>query len=236
MAGATSSDDAYAAANPDWHGDDAPCKVAGLLGLLDAAGLRPASIVEVGCGLGAVLVGLRQGLAARGQQVRCVGWDVAATPIARGRAAADAAGVTLRCGDALQAGEPADVALVVDVLEHVGDDVAFLRALRRLAPVLVARVPLERSVLDVVRPGRVLAARQRYGHRHHYQRETLAAVLEEAGWRPTHWRYDRVPVPAATPRAWLLQQVRTALLARWPAPTTRLLGGASALVIARAGA
>jgi hypothetical protein len=71
--------------------------------------------------------------------------------------------------------------LALDVIEHVPDDVAFLRTLRAHATV--------RSTLIVTVPAyqRLFSAHDRYlGHYRRYSRRQLASSLEQSGWTPVH--------------------------------------------------
>lgn len=224
----------YAHENPDWHERDAPHKARAVAGLVSALGWTPASVVDVGCGTGAVLRHLREELDRAGapRVARWEGWDVAPEAIARA-SRHEQPGLRFVCGDYTAEGPRADLLLALDTAEHTPDDVAFLAALAARADRLVLRIPLDLSVLDVLRPARALEARRRYGHRHAYTRELAFAVLDEAGLEVLTWRHDRVPPDTPTPRARLVDAARRALFTLAEEPTVRWLGGWSLLVAAR---
>lgn len=222
----------YARENPDWHERDAPHKARAVAGLVRSLGWRPASVVDVGCGTGGVLRRLREELGPEAPGGRWEGWDVAPEAIARA-ARHEAPGLRFVCGDYAADGPRADLLLVLDTAEHTPDDVAFLAALAARAEHLILRIPLELSVLDVLRPARALEARRRYGHRHAYTRELAFAVLDEAGLEVLAWRHDRVPPDTPTARARLVDAARRALFTLAEEPTVRWLGGWSLLVAAR---
>lgn len=222
----------YALDNPDWHEPDAPHKARAVAGLVRALGWRPRLVVDVGCGTGAVLAALRGELADASPGARWEGWDVAPEAIARASRREDPR-LRFVLGDYTVDGPRADLALCLDTFEHTPDDVGFVAALAARADRLVLRIPLDLSVLDVLRPARALEARRRFGHRHAYTRELAFAVLDEAGLEVLAWRHHRVPPDTPTPRARLVDAVRRGLFAVAEAPTVRLLGGWSLLVAAR---
>lgn len=224
----------YAERNPDWHEGDAPHKARALAAAIRFGGLQPRTVVDVGCGTGAVLRALSEELQDELPDTRWEGWDIAPEAIRRARATEG--GRLLFVGeDFLQSERKADLLLCIDVLEHVADDRAFLEALRPRATWFLFRIPLDLSALDVVRPRRLLAARHQYGHRHFYTRELAVDLLRTAGFRVETVRYDRVPPPRDTARRWLADAVRTAWFERAPDRAARWLGGFSLIVLARTG-
>ena len=164
-----------------WLAYGAAAKVASLQAVLAQARLRPRSLLELGCGTGAVICECqRRGvadeltamdyseeaiayLAAHSRGIRCVQADITAT------------GVDL--------GGPYDVVVVSHVLEHLEDPLAFLRSL--LAHVqfryLVAEVPLEdlwaARLKGLVRDRTNNAA----GHVQFYTRRSFRELVAHAG-------------------------------------------------------
>lgn len=222
---------AYRKLNPDWHASDAPHKVRALADLIRYCGLAPRTITEVGCGTGAVLAGLKAEFDGEWPSAAWEGWDIAPDAI---RIARESEGERLQfVQGAFEASErESDLILAIDVIEHVPDDVAFLEALRARAPWLLCRIPLDLSVLDLVRPDRLIEARERYGHRHFYTRELALDLLRAAGLRPMTVRYDRVPPPRNSLRRRVADGVRRSAFA-WDHDRAVLwLGGYSLLVLA----
>ena len=132
---------------------------------------RPLRILELGCGSGNVLGSLRE-----------FGEVVGMETHPGLAAAARAAGLDVRSGalpdDEVVPRAWADVVLLLDVIEHVNDDVAALRAARRaLAPaghlvVTVPAYPWLWSRHDVL-----------LGHRRRYTARTLRRAVEAAPFR-----------------------------------------------------
>jgi SAM-dependent methyltransferase len=222
---------AYAQANPDWHEGDAPHKAAVLAEVARSLGWSPAKVVDVGCGVGAVLEAFVADLRTVRSDVVGEGWDPSPEAIRRAQSRASE---TLRfvCGDVVAQGTHAELALCIDVVEHVPDDLAFVTALRDRADRFLFRIPLDLSALDLLRPHRLLDARRQLMHRHVYTRELALELLERAGFRVVHVRYDRVPPPGDTLRRRVVDAVRRASFARLPDLTVRALGGWSLVVAA----
>lgn len=224
------ADGRYLAENPRWHAEDAPHKADAVLRLIDRLGWSPATVIDVGCGTGDVLAALRRRLDATGRAgVTLAGWDPSPDAATRWRRADR---VALHAGEAAQAGAHADLVLALDVSEHVDDDVAFLASLRRVAPRVILRMPLDDSLLDTLRPARKLAARARYGHVHAYTRARALARVTEAGWSVVGTAYDRVPPTTDTARQVLVDAVRRLVTRAAPDLAVDLLGGWSLMVAA----
>lgn len=223
----------YAADNPDWHDSDAASKADALIRLIRFAGLQPRTVVDVGCGTGGVLRRLHAELDAELPETSWEGWDIAREPIRRARRS-EGGRLRFVCGDFLRSDRRVELLLCLDVIEHVSDDLAFLRALRSRADWFIFRIPLDLSVLDLVRPARMLDARHRYGHLHLYSRELALDLLEEAGYLSEIVRYDRVPPSLGSPRRRAVDRLRRGLFAIAPDHAVRWIGGWSLLVAARA--
>jgi SAM-dependent methyltransferase len=132
---------------------------------------RPLRLLDIGCGTGNLLAALEQ-------FGEAVGMDTSDALLAVARAA----GLDARKGslpdDLVVAPGWADVVLLLDVIEHLDDDVAGLRAARRclrdegLLVVAVPAYPSLWSAHDVA-----------LGHRRRYTAIELRRVVELAGYR-----------------------------------------------------
>lgn len=212
------TDGSYAAANPGWHIEDAAHKARGVHALLGQLGWAPAHMLDVGCGTGEVLRTLRT-LRPEG---RYTGWD----PFA----GEPSPGVTLVRADPWELLPTADLALCLDVLEHLPDPEAAIDGLRRMAPRLILRVPLERSLRDVLRPHHAEEARLRYGHLHRWSGSTLDALLRARGLTPVLVRYDRMPYSPPRLGGWPMELLRRAGERLHPAWTADALGAFSIFI------
>jgi SAM-dependent methyltransferase len=146
-------------------------------------------ILDFGAGIGT----FARRLSALGHEVACVEPDA--------RQCATVSQLGIRCEPAIDAYAPAsfDFVYSFNVLEHIGDDVAALRALRsRMAPsgrlfLYVPAFPFLFSSMD-----------RKVGHLRRYTARTLRAAVEQAGFRPERGRYaDCLGVAATIAYKWI---------------------------------
>jgi SAM-dependent methyltransferase len=184
------------------------------------AAVAPATVLELGCGEGALATWLA---------ARAVYTGVEPDPDARATARARLAGVsgaTVCASLDETAGLRVDLAGAFEVLEHVEDDVAMMAALRgRLVPggALLLSVPAH--------PDRYGASDELVGHHRRYARSELAARLARAGFAVT-W-IESYGAGAGN----LLDRVQDALAARTLAAEVRddAAGGVDAGAVGTAG-
>jgi SAM-dependent methyltransferase len=150
---------------------------------------RPARLVEIGCGDGALLAELRR----RGAAGALAGFDVSAEAV---RAARERGMEQVQVFDGVRlpvADDSFDAALLSHVLEHVTDPPSLLREAARVAPTVFLEVPLEAS-LSGSRASRQ-ALSQSIGHVQALDRAAVRRLVEDAGLRVDDELMD--PLPAA---------------------------------------
>jgi SAM-dependent methyltransferase len=227
----------YLAKNPDWGRIDSAWKARKVAELLERHDLRPAHIVDVGCGAGAVLHHLSDD--PRLARSRFSGFDISPQSIALAREY-ETGRVRFYCG-AANGSERADMALALDVFEHVPDYLGFLRLLRDKADAFVFHIPLDMNAQALLRDAQIELRRQ-VGHLHYCSKATALHTLEDCGYRVVDWRYTAAALELAD-RSRPTNSVRTRaanLMRRMAFPalpdlTVKLLGGYSLLVLASAG-
>jgi 2-polyprenyl-3-methyl-5-hydroxy-6-metoxy-1,4-benzoquinol methylase len=224
------SDGTYLRNNPGWHADDSAWKASHVASMLARNALAPKSVCEVGCGSGEVLVQLARQLPAGS---RYVGYDI--SPDAYAICARKSSGtVEFRLADLLAEDVFFDLALAMDVFEHVEDYFDFLRRLKARARHKIFHIPLELSALTVARARPLIDARRSVGHLHHFSKETALAALEDTGYRVIDQRYTsgRTELGGLGWKTRMLKLPRRALAAVSADGAARLLGGYSLLVLA----
>lgn len=222
----------YLRQNPSWDSEDSPWKAGKVRELLEAHGLVPRSIVDVGCGAGIVLTELQRSY----PSARISGYDIAPdaeqfweVPRARG--------IELTVGDFTAASTPpGDLLLALDVLEHLQDPFAFLGRIRGRAAHYVFHFPLDLSASSVLREVPLLYVRRKVGHVHYFTRGLALALLEDCGYRIVDARYTGAAfnAPQLGWRARIARLPRRLIFAinrDWGA---RLLGGETLMVLATA--
>lgn len=224
------TDGTYLRNNPDWHSDDSAWKASHIAALLERHAIAPNTVVEIGCGAGEILRNLSTHLEPRTQ---FFGFEI--SPDAYAMCARKSGGnFAFKFGDLLE--EPAffDLAMAIDVFEHVEDYFTFLRKFRTKARYKVFHIPLELSALSVMRTKPLLEARRTVGHIHHFSKDTALAVLEDTGYKVLEHVYTSGRTELATVgwKTKLLKGPRQALFKLAPDAAARTLGGYSLLVLA----
>jgi SAM-dependent methyltransferase len=161
-----------------WRVLGARSKAAHVAALCDRAGWRPGTVVELGCGDGALL----EALAARGVGTVFDGFELSpeAAAMARGRGVPGARRVEVFDGAHVPADDGAyDLAVLSHVLEHVPEPGPLLAEAARVAHGVVVEVPLEAN-RSAARP-RKRAEAARIGHLHAFDRAAIRALCAGAG-------------------------------------------------------
>jgi len=223
-------DGRYADRNPSWDRDDSPWKAELVRDILGRAHLRPASIVDVGCGGGGVVAALRPFF----PEARLRGFDVAPAG-ARLWNAHRGSGIEFVLGDFLaEAPERYDLVLLLDVVEHLANPFDFLARIRARGRYFVLHFPLDLSALGVLRETPLLFAREKVGHLHYFTRSLALALLEECGYEVKDARYTGAAfsAPQRSRATRLAAAVRRVARALHRDLAVRLLGGETLIVLA----
>lgn len=224
----------YLEHNPDWHREEAPWKAANVAAMLEQHRIEPATLCEIGCGSGAVLVDLQRRLPA----ARISGYDI--SPQAQSfwrQAPAAELPIQFVLGNFHELNRTRyDVLLMLDVFEHVRDPFTFLERSREFATHFIFHIPLDLSASSVARRAPLLAARRKVGHLHYYTKDLALETLTDSGYEIVAWRYTGASLnaPGRTWKSKLAALPRRLLFALDRDLGVRLLGGDTLLVLARA--
>jgi SAM-dependent methyltransferase len=189
-AGYTQEDPARGAQLGRWRALGAEVKAAHVVRLCRRAELRPRTLVEIGCGDGALLAAL----AAAGLADGYDGFELSgpAAAIAAGRGIPGAGRIEAYDGERVPAADGAyDLAVLSHVLEHVPDPAALLVEAARVGRHVLVEVPLEDN-RSARRPGKVAQARA-IGHIQAFSREAIRALAAGAGLRVVGELSDPLP-------------------------------------------
>ncbi|MEO8098440.1 MAG: class I SAM-dependent methyltransferase [Acidobacteriota bacterium] len=218
-------DGAYASkTGGTWHLEDSPYKAGQVLRMLQRhPEISPDSICDIGCGAGGVLAELaRRPIGAS----RLVGYDVSPHANALSRALTNQR-LEFRQDDPFQDGEKFDVALVLDVVEHVEDCFAFLRSCSTKARWKIYIVPLDTSASMVLRGANCWES---VGHLHLFTKETALKSVEHSGQRVVDWFLT--PTSLVRPHRFATRFTNIARRILPQALASRLLGGYSIMILA----
>lgn len=172
------------------------------------------SVLEIGCATGELIAALP--LPSGGRKL---GMDISAANVAAARARFPE--VEFRCGDFREArGEPFDAVIMSDVLEHVPDDVAFLRDAAALGETVLVNLPLEDNWLN---RNRAYGPDDVSGHLRSYSLADGLALFERAGLDVTAfaqvWVHETATEPAR--RALRRERLGAGYAGAWPQRTVR---------------
>jgi len=223
----------YAQQNPDWDSADACWKASKLHQLLLDHDCRPLSIVEIGCGSGAILAELHR----RFPRASLAGFDIAPEAALFWRDLTSL-GIRFELADYLESEDSIpDLVLILDVLEHLGNPWEFLTRLRYRSKLVAIHFPLDLSAASVLRETPLLRVRAKVGHLHYFTRGLALSLLEESGFEIIEARYTGAALDAP-------QRSFTTRAAGWVRRLAyavdrdlgaRLLGGETLMVLARPG-
>lgn len=167
----------YLKKNPRWHAADSAWKAAQVLKMIRRQGLNSAAVCEVGCGAGEILVNLHAQMPATnffGYEVSPQAFEICS--------AKSKERLQFTLGDLLETDQRFNLLLCIDVFEHVPDYLLFLRKLRGHAERFIFHIPLDLSLLTVLRPRRLMQTREGVGHIHMFTAEMALAVLKDTGY------------------------------------------------------
>jgi SAM-dependent methyltransferase len=173
-----------------WRALGARSKAAHARSLCASAGFTPATVVEIGCGDGSLLLEL----AAVWPSARFDGFELSppAIEIARGRGIPRAGRLEAFDGAVVPAEDGAyDLAVLSHVLEHVPDPAPLLAEAARVARFVLVEVPLEGN-RSASRPAKRAEA-ARIGHLHAFDRAAVRSLIAGAGLRVVSELSDPLP-------------------------------------------
>jgi ubiquinone/menaquinone biosynthesis C-methylase UbiE len=224
------SGDEYLAANPSWGEEDSVWKGNTIHKLWMDAGLPiPGTVAEIGCGAGRILATLQDRFP---ESVTFSGFDIAPAAIRMAQKYARK-GLSFHLEDLTKSARTFDALLCIDVFEHVENPFAFLRTIKRLAPLVVFNIPLEMHIAGLLINHQQWTRRQ-YGHLHFYTAAVAFETLKDTGYTVVHHEFASRLMDA--PRTvgeyvfWLPRKLIALINREWSA---RSLGGTSLMVIAR---
>lgn len=225
-------DGTYLENNPRWHEEDAPWKAGHITRMLQRHRIVPTRICEVGCGSGEVLNCLSRGIGANAQ---LFGYDISPQAMAIAKRK-EKDNLHFHLADVFE--DPAmtfDLAMAIDVFEHVEDYFGFLRKIRQKATYKIFHIPLDLSVQTVLRATPIMKERNTVGHIQYFTKETALATLRDTGHEVVDHFYTSsyVDLPNRGWKATLGKLPRRLMYAVHQDLAARILGGFSLMVLAK---
>lgn len=226
-------DSDYLKINPTWHIEDSPWKATQIIRMIEEKKLKPATVVEIGCGAGEILNQLHDRL--QDSTIQYSGYEIAP----------DAYNFSLQRQkerlhffheDLLQKDEHFDLLLMIDVFEHVEDYFGFIKAAAKKAEYKIYHIPLDISAYAAI-INNYKYIRTPGGHIHYYTKYTALATLTETGQEVLGWFYTKSSTELYRNKVNLfgrfINLIRRILFRINPDFCVRLMGGYSLLVLTK---
>lgn len=163
--------------NDSLHEEDAIFKVENALKILKRNNIRPTSIVDVGCGSGKHAY-----LLASEFNVPTIGLDISERSLRYAREQFIHKNLEFLLLPISEWKCRASLGIMFDVFEHIEDYFGFLRQAREKADYWVFNIPLDMTVLSVLRSAYILS-RNQFGHLHYFSEKSAIATLEDCGFQ-----------------------------------------------------
>lgn len=223
------TDGTYFEKNPTWHIEDSAWKANQIQKILSQNKIKPKSICEIGCGAGEILKQLSYAL----PNSDFYGYEISPQAYALCKTR-ETEKVLYRNRNLLHEEISFDALLCIDVFEHVDDYIGFIKALKSKAEFKVFHIPLDISVLSVLRDS-MITARNSVGHLHYFTPETAVATLEYAGYNviDSFFTTPFNDLPSKTIKVKMVRLLRKILYAISPKLLVKLFGGCSIIVLAK---
>jgi hypothetical protein len=222
----------YLENNPTWHSEDSGWKAKQILKMIERNSLQPSSVCEVGCGSGEILNQLYFQMP---EDVTFAGYEISSQAFKLCQEKEKDRLKYYLSDVILDENAFFDILLCIDVFEHVEDYLGFLRNLRNKSQYKIFHIPLDISVISVLRREKLLMERQKLGHIQYFTKETGLATLQDTGYEIIDYFYTANSIELQA-KSWMN------LLAKFPRKimyylnkdmAVRLLGGYSLLVLTK---
>ncbi len=177
----TYRDGSYAATHPTWHSERSEWKAEQICKLLDKANLRPKSVLDIGCGVGKCLHYVAK-------RYDCMPASLGIEPSPDVVPMVPEDSVRIECKTVAEVDGHFELAMMLDVFEHVDDYLGFLRAAHGVADWYAFHIPLDIYAMRIL-AGRLTSPRKAHGHLHYFTLETALATIRDTGFEVVRWDF-----------------------------------------------
>jgi SAM-dependent methyltransferase len=225
----------YLKATQTWHSEDSPWKAQQICIMLQREKLEYNTVVEVGCGSGAILNELSKKTGFENKIFS--GYDISPQAILMSESfRTEKVNFFNEDLHDVDSDKYFDLLLAIDVFEHVPNYFDFLNKCRARAKYKIYHIPLDLHVSSIIR-NEFIKSRYSIGHIHYFTADSALATLQDTGHEIISYSYTNGSIDlfmnnpsikraiANIPR-WVLSKINLPL-------TARFLGGYSLLVLTK---
>lgn len=162
----------YLKNNPNWHIEDSPYKVDLVLKAIQRSNIKFDNMLDIGCGAGMVVRILSE------KYPRKFFYGIDISPDAS-KFWKNINIPNLKYSN--DSDKYFDVAICLDVFEHVEDYIGFLRSIKVKAKFFIFNIPLDMNIVKLLSPG-IRYARKNVGHLHYFNSFTALETLKLSGY------------------------------------------------------
>jgi Methyltransferase domain len=227
------SDGTYLSNHENWHIEDSPWKAEQIEKIINQNNITFNTAVEVGCGAGGVI----HELASKFPTGKFSGFEIS-PQASKFWPQFERNNLSFTIKDFLETSEIYDLLLLIDVFEHVPNYMSFLESILLRSKYFVFNIPLDMHLVGLLLDNQI-NARDKYGHLHYFSKATALRTLSDTGYKVVDYFYAPgflgAP-PESSRKTWkqkLLYPPRSFFYSLSPEFSTKLLGGASLMVLAQ---
>lgn len=217
----------------NWHVEDSAWKARMICELYKKNSLHPKTVVEVGCGAGAVLDTLLQKDAGI---EKLDGFDISPQAISLASTRSNSK-LSFHEGDFLKKDFPVtDLLLMIDVMEHVEDFYQFLREILKRGRTFIFHIPMDLSCRTILKPHVLLQHRNSVGHIHYFSEEMILWILKDTGYEIIDWHYTKPVIdiqPAIGLKSGMKKVLRNISFGINSSLSAKFWGGYSLMILAK---
>lgn len=182
----------YLENNPNWHAEDSAWKAKQILQAINRTGLKPKTIVDLGCGLGIVLDELQAQLP---NKCQFTGIDISEQIIQKAKKI-NSKDIRFLVGDASKLRDKYDLLLLIDLIEHLDNFQPVLKSIKKISRYKIFHIPLENTVISNILPKYRSTKTDQFGHLHFFDKNSAINIIkkndyEVVDWFYTTWSLDR---------------------------------------------
>jgi len=228
----TEENSEYLKKNATWHTQDSEWKAKQIVKLVKNNKLEIKNVVEIGCGAGEILVQLQKML--NDSNINYEGYDISPDAYNLSKSKTNKTLHFFKEDFLMKEGIFFDLALIIDVFEHVDDYISFIKKCSDKATFKIYHIPLDLHISALLR-NQLIEARKSVGHIHYFTKETALATLSDSGQEIVDYFYTpgALELPGNSLKTRVVNIFRKTLYALLPDFSVRLLGGYSLIVLTK---